>query len=51
MLATSEAGAVADWAEDRKRLKFVPVAVEASGVFGQGAKSFIRELGWCLQDW
>ena len=43
MLATSEAGAVADRAEDRKRLKyadvlathhFVPVAVETSGVFG-----------------
>ena len=24
---------------------FVPVAIETSGVFGQGALSFIRELG------
>ena len=53
MLATSEAGTVANQAEDRKRLKyadvlathhFVPVMVETSGVFGQAAKSFIREL-------
>ena len=58
MLATSEAGAVADRAEDRKRLKyadvlatrhFVSVAVETSGVFGQGTKSFIKELGCRLQ--
>ena len=54
MLATSEAGAVADRADDRKRLKyaavlathhFVSVAVETSGVFGQGVKSFIEDLG------
>ena len=46
MLATSEAGAVADRAEDSKRVKyadvlatyhFVPVAVETSGVYGLAA--------------
>ena len=53
-LATSEAGAVAEQAEMRKSVKyadlqashhFVPVAIETSGVFGQEALSFIRELG------
>ena len=58
MLATSEAGAIANQAEERKGAKyaellvshhFVPVAIETSGVFGQGALSFIRELGSRLQ--
>ena len=57
-LATSEAGAVANQAEDRKKVKyadlqashhFVPVTIETSGVFGQMALSFIRELGLSLQ--
>ena len=58
ILATSEAGAIANQAEDRKRTKyaellvshhFVPVVIETSGVIGQGALSFIRELGSRLQ--
>ena len=58
-LATSEAGAIAEQAEVRKRAKyadlqashhFVPVAIETSGVFGQEALSFIRELGHRLRD-
>ena len=58
MLATREAGAIANQAEEKKRVKyaellvshhFVPVAIEMSGVFGQGALSFIRELGSRLQ--
>ena len=58
MLAMSEADAIANQAEDRKRAKyaellvshhFVPVAIETSGVFGQEVLSFIRELGSCLQ--
>ena len=57
-LATSEAGAVAEQAEVRKSVKladlqashhFVPVAIETSGVFGQEALSFIRELRHRLQ--
>ena len=58
-LATSGAGAIPDQAEDRKKVKnielqasrhFVPVAIETSGVFGQGALSFIRELGHHLHS-
>ena len=58
MLATSKAGAIANQAEERKRAKyaellvsyhFVPVAIETSGVIGQGALSFIREVGSRLQ--
>ena len=54
MLATSEAGAVADQAGDRKRVKyadlqsshlFIPVAIETAGVFGQEALTFFQELG------
>ena len=46
MLATSEAGAVADQAEVRKKVKyanlqsshlFVPVVIETAGAFGQEA--------------
>ena len=57
-LATSEAGAVAEQAEVSKSIKyadlqashhFVPVGIETSGVFGQEALSFIRELGRHLQ--
>ena len=58
ILATSEAGAIANQAEEKKRAKyaellvshhFVPVAIETSRVFGQVALSFIRELGSRLQ--
>ena len=53
MLATSEAGAVADQAEVRKMKYanlqsshlFVPVAIETAGVFGQEALAFLQELG------
>ena len=54
MLATSEAGAVADQAEDMKKVKyadlqpshlFVPVAIEAARAFGQEALTFLQELG------
>ena len=57
MLATSEAGAVADQAEDRKKVKyadlqssylFVPVAIETAGAFGQEALTFLQELEHCL---
>ena len=52
-LASSEAGAVADDAEYRKKLKyshldpthaFIPVAVETLGAFGREAQSFLREV-------
>ena len=52
-LALSEAGAVADDAEYRKKLKynhldsthaFIPVAVETLGAFGREAQSFFREV-------
>ena len=52
-LATSEAGAVADEAERKKKLKyssllathhFIPIAIETSGVFGPEATSFFKEL-------
>ena len=52
--ATSEAGAVANGAEIKKRDKylflsqihlFVPVAVETSGVFGPDAFELFREIG------
>ena len=58
MLATSEAGAIADLAEDMKRVKyadlksshlFVPVAIELAGVFGQEALTFLQELGHRLR--
>ena len=54
MLAMSEAGAIANQAEDRKRAKyaellvshhFVPVAIETSGVFGQGGSHLSESLG------
>ena len=54
-LAVSEAGAVADEAERKKKVKyahlenshhyFVPVAVETLGVFGSEARSFFKDLG------
>ena len=54
--ATSEAGAVANYAEGLKKGKyahlhvenshhFIPVAVESSTVFGQEARSFFSKLG------
>ena len=58
MLAMSEAGAIANQADDRKRAKyaellvshhFVSVAIETPGVFEQEVLSFISELGFCLQ--
>ena len=54
VLASSEAGAVADDAENRKKLKyshldpthyFIPVAVETLGALGRDARSFLREVG------
>ena len=54
MLAMSEGGAIANQAEDRKRAKyaellvshhFVPVAIETSGVFGQGGSHLSESLG------
>ena len=53
-LASREAGAVANQAEQLKRAKyaelaathhFTPVAVETTGVFGKEAQAFLRELG------
>ena len=53
MLATSEAGAIADQAEERKKVKytdlqlshlFVLVAIETAGAFGQEALTFLQEL-------
>ena len=53
-LAVREAGAVADEAERKKKVKyahlenshhFVPVAVETLGVFGSEARSFFKDLG------
>ena len=59
MLATSEAGSVADQAEVRKKVKkyanlqsshlFVPVAIETAGAFGQEALTFLQELGHRLR--
>lgn len=52
--ATSEAGAVAAMAEERKKVKyanmdpshcFQPVAVETSGAFGPETLAFVKELG------
>ena len=52
--ATSEAGAVAAQAEDRKRTKytcleptytFTPIAIETSGVFGPLTLQFLKDLG------
>ena len=53
ILAVREAGAVADDAEPRKRVKythlesthyFIPVAIETLGAMGQEARSFLRKL-------
>ena len=58
MLATSEAGAVADQSEVRKKVKyanlqschpFVPVAIETAGAFGQESLTFLQELGHRLR--
>ena len=58
MLATSEAGAIVDQAEDRKKVKYVnlqsshlyvPVTIETAGAFGQEALTFLQELGDCLR--
>ena len=57
--ATSEAGAVAAQAEEKKCDKycnlvtghiFVPVAIETSGAFGPRTKGFLTELGQCLRQ-
>ncbi len=51
--STSEAGAVADLAETRKKGRyaaicrthhFVPIAIEASGAFGHDAKGLIIDI-------
>ena len=57
--ATSEAGAVAALAEDRKRTKytcleqsytFTPIVIETSGVFGLLTLQFLKDLGnWLRQ--
>ena len=54
--ATSQAGAVAALAEERKRSKYlllnhlvVPVAIEMSGVIGPLSMAFLRELGQRLR--
>ena len=53
VLAAREAGAVADDAEHRKRVKythlesthyFIPVAIETLGAMGQEARSFFKEV-------
>ena len=57
VLAASGAGAVADGAEHRKKLKysnfdsthlFTPVAIETLGAMGKEALSFLKELGRCI---
>ena len=57
-LAASGAGSVANAAEHRKiqlyeDLKpthaFIPIAIETSGVFGEKALAFFREIGKCLR--
>ena len=59
LLATSEAGAVAAQAEEKKCDKychlnpshcFVPVAIETSGAMGPSARVFFRELGHRLRQ-
>ena len=57
--ATSEAGAVAALAEDRKRTKYTcleptytltPIAIETSRVFGPWTLQFLKDLGnWLRQ--
>ncbi len=58
-LATRGAGAVADQAEERKKVKyaelatthhFVPLAVETTGVFRSEAQMLFRELGRRIKD-
>ena len=53
VLAAREAGAVADDAKHRKRVKythlesthyFIPVAIETLGAMGQEARSFLKEV-------
>ena len=57
-LAVREAGAVADEAERKKKVRyahlenshhFVPVAVETLGVFGSEARSFFKDLGGLIK--
>ena len=57
--ATSEAGAVAALAEDRKKAKYIcleptysftPIAVESSGVFGPLTLEFLKDLGFRLKQ-
>ena len=54
LLAASGVGSVANAAEDRKMYLyqdmepthvFIPIAIEASGVFGEKALTFFREIG------
>ena len=58
-IASTGAGMVAAQAEERKRIKylhlamnhiFTPVAIETSGVIGPGSKRFIHELGHRLEQ-
>ena len=57
-LAAKGAGLIATQAEERKRSEyfelltshhFIPIAIEASGVFGPEASNFIKDLGRRLQ--
>jgi hypothetical protein len=57
-LAASGAGMVANQAESRKRAlyqdiesthDFVPITIETSGVFGNGAQEFLKSLGHRLR--
>ena len=58
-LASSGAGRVANLAETRKKLlyqeiepthHFIPIAIETSGVFGNEALAFFKELGYRLRS-
>ena len=58
-LASSGAGRVANLAETRKKLlyqeieptrHFIPIAIETSGVFGDEALAFFKELGYHLRS-
>jgi len=57
VLAGRGAGAVADEAEHRKKLKysnldsthlFTPIAIETLGAMSKDALSFLKELGCCI---
>ena len=59
MSATSEAGAVATQAEERRKAKYIslaatysfcPIAIETSGVLGPHTAMFIRDFGSRLRE-